>query len=113
MFPFRLAITELKKDNAFRKATQSKTIKSTIFGFMGQSCIFFFMMIVMYIGIIYISIVTIFLLDPAGLIFLPLSLLMLRFFVWVFKDAISKSKTNFLKSKNVYEKYLEVTKHIE
>lgn len=113
MFPFRLAITELKKDNAFRKATQSKTIKSTIFGFMGQSCIFFFMMIVMYITLAYVLIASIIWLDLVSLVFFFLILIMLRFFIWVFKDAISKSKINFLKSKNVYEKYLEVTKHIE
>lgn len=78
-FPFRLAITEFKKDNAFRKNIDSKTIKSTILGFMGQSCIFFFMMSVMYIALAYILIVTIFLLEPVGLIFFPLGFVMLLF----------------------------------
>src|SRR5699024_8309595 len=111
-YPFRLAITELKKVNAFRKAVQSKTIKSTILGFMMQSLIFLLGFIVTYYGLAYLAIIAIFKLDFIAFLFMITFLLMLSFFIFIFKNAVSKSKTNFLKSKNVYEKYIEVTGHI-
>jgi|SRR5699024_2276244 len=112
-FPFKLAVTELKKDNAFRKAVQSKTIKSTILGFMGQSCIFLLIIFGIYIYMAYTIIVTIFLLQPVGLIVFPVFLLMLLFFISIYKKKFPKTKINYLKYKNVYEKYKEVTQQIK
>lgn len=112
-YPFRLAITEFKKDNAFRKAVQSKTIKSTILGFMVQSCIFLLIIFSIYLYLVYTIIVTIFLLQPVGLIVFPVFLLMLLFFISIYKKKFPKTKINYLKHKNVYEKYQEVTQQIE
>lgn len=112
-FPFRFPLWELKKDNAFRKTVQSKVVKTTIIGFMGQSCMFFFFMFIMYTALAYLAIATVFLLEPIGLVIFLAFLFMLWVFVTTFKNIFPKSKKNFLEYNNVYEKYLEVTKDIE
>lgn len=109
-FPFRLGIRELKKDNAFRKTVQSKVIKTTLLGFMGQSCLFLFFMLVIYITVLYIIVVTF--IDPKSIIGLPIVLFMLWFFISGFKNMFPKAKKNYLKHKSLYEKYKEVTKDI-
>src|SRR5699024_4959291 len=113
LFPFRLAFKEIKKDNAFRKTTQSKTVRSAMLGFIGQSCIFLVIMAVMYIALAYILIATIVSLEPIGLIMIPVFLLMLWLFITIYKKVFPKPKMNFLKYKNVYEAYQEVTKEME
>lgn len=109
-FPFRLGIQELKKDNAFRKTVQSKTIKITLLGFMGQSSMFLFVMLIMYISVLYVIAATF--IDVKSVIGLPIVLFMLWFFITLFKNVFPKPKVNFLKQKKVYEKYKEVTKDI-
>src|SRR5699024_7003056 len=113
-FPFRLPLREIKKDNAFRKTIQNKVIKTTMIGFMRQSCMFFFIMLIMYTSLAYLAIITVSLLEPViGLIVFLAFLFMLWVFVTIFKNIFPKSKKNFLEYNNVYEKYLEVTKDIE
>lgn|SRR5699024_5694506 len=113
LFPFRLALKEIKKDNAFRKAIHSKTVRSAMLSFIGQSYIFLIILSVMYAALAYILIVTILSLQPIGLIMIPVFLLMLWLFITIYKHVFPKPKKNFLKYKNVYEQYQEVTKGIE
>src|SRR5699024_8650956 len=113
-FPFRLPLREIKKDNAFRKTIQNKVIKTTMIGIMRQSCMFFFIMLIMYTYLAYLAIITVSLLEPViRLIVFLAFLFMLWVFVTIFKNIFPKSKKNFLEYNNVYEKYLEVTKDIE
>lgn len=111
MYPFRLGIQELKKDNAFRKTIQSKAVKSTILTFMGQTFLFLVAMLIMYIILLYIIVVTF--LDPLSFIAFPVMFIMLLIFISIYKNIIPKPKRSFLKHKNVYGQYVEVTKHIE
>src|SRR5699024_10493395 len=82
-FPFRLPLREIKKDNAFRKTIQNKVIKTTMIGFMRQSCMFFFIMLIMYTSLAYLAIITVSLLEPViGLIFF-LAFLFIFCFVFI------------------------------
>src|SRR5699024_5525311 len=111
-YPFRFPVWEIKKDNAFRKTVQSKVVRTTIIVFMRQCSMFFYFMCLLYIYISY-AIIIVVLFEPISFYIPLLMLFMLRIFVITFKNLHPKAKKNFLKRKNVYEKYLEVTKDIE
>src|SRR5699024_12743283 len=98
-FPFRFPLWELKKDNAFRKTVQSKVVKTTIIGFMGQSCMFFFVMCLLYIYIPY-AIIIVVLFDPISFYIPLLMLFMLMVFVITFKHLHSKAMKTSLKQTN-------------
>src|SRR5699024_11415887 len=96
-FPFRHYHSKKKKDNAYRKKIQNKVIKTTMIGFMRQSCMFFFIMLIMYTSLAYLAIITVSLLEPViGLIVFLAFLFMLWVFVTIFKNIFPKSKKNFL-----------------
>jgi len=111
MSPFRAGIREIKKDNYFRKTLQGKILKSKVSSFIAMSCMFIFIISVMYLAISYLVIVSIFL-DPRIFFVLLGELLFTWVFIAIYTKVFPKTKKNYLKSKKLYKEYEEITKHI-
>ncbi len=65
VYPFKTAITEIKRDNQFKKYSRIKNPKIKISSFIAASCMFIFIMSIMYLYFIYIVIGSIFV-EPIG-----------------------------------------------
>lgn len=94
--PFRAAIQELKTDNKLRKTQEYKRSKIKLFPLMAMSCMFLFIMSILYISIFYLFIISI--LDPKSFFVVPLIIFMTWMFALMYTKIFVKNKKNFYKS---------------
>lgn len=101
MYPFNVAIQELKKDNQLRKTQKYKRSNVKLFPIMAFSCMFLFIMSCMYVGILYLVIVSTFL-DPKSFIAVPMEILVTLVFTLTYTKVFPKTKKNYLKTMGLY-----------
>jgi len=111
--PFWFFIQEIRRDNAVRKNINNKKIKRVLFGAMWQYCIVLLGLLVLY----YIAIanigITIVKLEPLGLIAAAFPILIIWIWTSFSKKFIVKNKREYLKKKELYELYTQVSKDIK
>lgn len=111
--PFWFFIQEIRRDYAVRKNVSNKKIKRVLLGAMWQYCIVLLGLLVLYYIVIANIGITIVKLKPLGLLAAAFPILIIWIWTSFSKKFIVKNKREYLKKKELYELYTQVSKDIK
>ena|SRR5690625_1774376 len=101
IYPFKMAIQEIKKNKQLIKEAERLSPKVNIYPFMYASYIFLIIISIMYIAILYLIIGGIFI-EPLAFIGLVPTIITTLGFTLIFTKIYPKTKENYLKTIGFY-----------